>query len=76
LSPRARGPWGESPQPDPHVWNTLRYRGIEQADGRCVIEWDAPPEYCFRAPSGPIVPGGMVAARSSTRQWAAPAGRS
>jgi uncharacterized protein (TIGR00369 family) len=25
-----------------------------------VIEWDATAEYCFDAPSGPIVHGGMV----------------
>src|SRR5690349_7827294 len=44
----------------------LRYRGVEQADGRAVIEWDAPPEYCFHAPTGPIVHGGMVAALLDT----------
>ena len=66
MSPRARKPWGEFPPPDPHVWNTLRYRGVEQADGRAVIEWDAPPEYCFHSPSGPIVHGGMVAALLDT----------
>ena len=43
-----------------------RYRGIEQGDGRAVIEWDATPEYCFHAPSGPIVHGGMVAALLDT----------
>jgi uncharacterized protein (TIGR00369 family) len=48
------------------VWNTLRYRGVEQADGRAVIEWDATPEYSFHAPSGPIVHGGMVAALLDT----------
>jgi len=64
MSPRSRKPWGEFPPPDPHVWNTLRYRGVEQADGRAVIEWDAAPEYCFHSPS------------SSTPRWAAPAGRS
>ena len=66
MSPRSRKPWGENPPPDPHVWNTLRYRGIEQADGRAVIEWDATPEYCFHSPSGPIVHGGMVAALLDT----------
>ncbi len=66
MSPRARKPWGEHPPPDPHVWNTLGYRGIEQADGRAVIEWDATPEYSFHAPSGPIVHGGMVAALLDT----------
>ena len=29
MSPRSRKPWGEFPPPDPHVWNTLRYRGID-----------------------------------------------
>ncbi len=57
---RARAPWAENPPPDPHIWNTLGYRGIEQGDGRSVIEWDATPPYCFHAPSGPIVHGGMV----------------
>jgi len=31
-----------------------------------VLEWDATPEYCFHAPSGPIVHGGMVAALLDT----------
>jgi uncharacterized protein (TIGR00369 family) len=66
LSPRARKPWAGNPPPDPHVWNTLRYRGVEQADGRAVIEWDATPEYCFHSPGGPIVHGGMVAALLDT----------
>src|SRR6185437_6473014 len=66
LSRRARRPWGEQPPTDPHVWNTLAYRGVAQADGRAVIGWDAPAEYCFHAPSGPIVHGGMVAALLDT----------
>ena len=66
MNPRSRKPWGEFPPEDPHVWNTLSYRGIEQADGRAVIEWDATPEYSFHAPSGPIVHGGMVAALLDT----------
>src|SRR5262249_42686847 len=66
MSPRSRKPWGEHPPPDPHVWNTLAYRGLAQADGLAVIEWDAPPEYCFHSPSGPIVHGGMVAALLDT----------
>ena len=61
MSERHRKPWGENPPPDPHIWNTLGYRGIEQADGKAVIEWDATPEFCFHSPSGPIVHGGMVA---------------
>lgn len=44
----------------PHVWVTLGYRGIEQAGGEAVIEWDAPVEYCFHGSSGPIVHGGLV----------------
>jgi uncharacterized protein (TIGR00369 family) len=59
LSPRARA-WGVSPPAAPHIWQTLGYRGVEQGDGRSVIEWDATPDYCFHAPSGPIVHGGMV----------------
>lgn len=52
--------WGEEPPPAPHIWRTLGYRGVEQGEGRSVIEWDATSEYCFHAPSGPIVHGGMV----------------
>jgi uncharacterized protein (TIGR00369 family) len=55
-----RRAWGDEPPPAPHIWRTLGYRGIEQGDGRSVIEWDAAVEYCFNAPSGPIVHGGMV----------------
>jgi uncharacterized protein (TIGR00369 family) len=58
--PRSRLAWGEEPPPAPHIWRTLGYRGIEQRDGRSVIEWDATPEFCFHGPSGPIVHGGMV----------------
>lgn len=57
---RMRRGWGEEPPPAPHIWRTLGYRGVEQRDGRSVIEWDATPEFCFHAPSGPIVHGGMV----------------
>ena len=57
--PRLRG-WGDEPPPAPHIWRTLGYRGIEQGDGRSVIEWEATPQFCFHAPSGPIVHGGMV----------------
>ena len=31
-----------------------------RATAQPVIEWDATPDYCFHAPSGPIVHGGMV----------------
>jgi uncharacterized protein (TIGR00369 family) len=58
--PRSRLSWTEQSPPAPHVWLTLGYRGIEQADGRSVIEWDATPEYCFHSPTGPIVHGGLV----------------
>jgi uncharacterized protein (TIGR00369 family) len=57
---RMRRGWGEEPPPAPHIWRTLGYRGVEQHDGRSVIEWAATPEFCFHAPSGPIVHGGMV----------------
>jgi uncharacterized protein (TIGR00369 family) len=57
---RMRRGWGEEPPAAPHIWRTLGYRGIEQGDGRSVIEWEATPEFCFHAPSGPIVHGGMV----------------
>src|SRR5262249_44384248 len=59
LMPRRRV-WGEEPPPAPHIWRTLEYRGIEQGDGRSVIEWDATPAYCFHGTSGLIVHGGMV----------------
>jgi uncharacterized protein (TIGR00369 family) len=57
---RMRRGWGEEPPPAPHIWRTLGYRGAEQSEGRSVIEWDATPDFCFHAPSGPIVHGGMV----------------
>jgi uncharacterized protein (TIGR00369 family) len=56
--PRVRG-W-DADLPAPHIWLTLGYRGIQQGDGEAVIEWEATPEYCFQAPSGSIVHGGMV----------------
>jgi uncharacterized protein (TIGR00369 family) len=59
-APRSRIPWGEEAPPAPHVWRTLGYRGVEQADGRSVIEWEATPAYCFHSPAGPIVHGGLV----------------
>jgi uncharacterized protein (TIGR00369 family) len=59
LTARRRG-WGEDAPPAPHIWRTLGYRGVEQGEGRSVIEWEATPDYCFHAPSGPIVHGGMV----------------
>lgn len=52
-----RRTWGEEAPPDPHIWNTLGYRGTEAG----VLEWDATPEYCFHDGSGGhIVHGGMV----------------
>ena len=56
---RSRRGWGGD-LPAPHIWLTLEYRSISQGDGAAVIEWDATPDYCFHAPSGPIVHGGMV----------------
>jgi uncharacterized protein (TIGR00369 family) len=54
---RPRRAWGEDSPPEPHIWNTLGYRGTELG----VIEWDATPEYCFHDGSGGfIVHGGMV----------------
>jgi uncharacterized protein (TIGR00369 family) len=52
--------WGEEAPPAPHIWRTLGYRGVEQEEGRSVIEWDATPDYCFHSPGGPIVHGGMI----------------
>jgi uncharacterized protein (TIGR00369 family) len=58
--PRARS-WGDEPPQSPHIWRTLGYRGIEQAEGRSVIEWDATPDYCFHDGAGGfIVHGGMA----------------
>jgi uncharacterized protein (TIGR00369 family) len=51
---------GEEAPPAPHIWRTLGYRGVDRGDGVSVIEWDATPEFCFHAPSGTIVHGGMV----------------
>jgi uncharacterized protein (TIGR00369 family) len=68
---RPRRSWGEDPPPAPHVWRTLGYRGIEQHDGRTVIEWDASPDFCFPSPSGPIVHGGMVATLLDTAMGSA-----
>jgi len=57
LTTTRRG-WGEDAPPDPHIWNTLGYRGAEPG----VIEWDATPEFCFHdGAGGHIVHGGMVA---------------
>jgi len=56
--PRSRG-WGND-LPSPHIWLTLGYRSVRQGEGESEIEWDATAEYCFQAPSGPIVHGGMV----------------
>ena len=63
---RPRRGWGEDVPKDPHIWNTLGYRGTEplraaDASSPTVIEWDATPEYCFHDGSGGhIVHGGMV----------------
>lgn len=56
-----RTPWGEEQPAEPHVWRTLGYRRVLQEGGETVLEWDAPPEFAFPAPSGPIVHGGLVA---------------
>ena len=65
MSPGSRRGWGGD-LPAPHIWLTLGYRSAEQGNGVAVIEWDATPAYCFHAPSGPIVHGGMVAALLDT----------
>jgi uncharacterized protein (TIGR00369 family) len=54
---RPRRGWGEDAPVDPHIWNTLGYRGVAPGE----IEWDATPEYCFHdGNGGHIVHGGMV----------------
>jgi uncharacterized protein (TIGR00369 family) len=54
---RPRRGWGDDAPADPHIWNTLGYRGSEPG----VIEWDATQEFCFHDGSGGfIVHGGMV----------------
>jgi len=56
-----RANWGDEPPAAPHVWRTLGYRGLEQADGKSAIEWEASPDYCFHdGRGGFIVHGGMV----------------
>ena len=58
---RTRRGWGDEAPPAPHIWRTLGYRGVEQAEGRTVIEWEATPEFCFHdGRGGFIVHGGMV----------------
>jgi uncharacterized protein (TIGR00369 family) len=59
VSPGSRRGWGGD-LPAPNIWLTLGYRSVSQGDGASEIEWDATPDYCFHAPSGPIVHGGMV----------------
>jgi uncharacterized protein (TIGR00369 family) len=71
MTPRSRIPWGEQVPPAPHIWRTLGYRGVEQVDGRAAIEWEATPDFCFHAPSGPIVHGGMVATLLDTAMGSA-----
>jgi uncharacterized protein (TIGR00369 family) len=68
---RRHVPWGEQAPSAPHIWLTLGYRGLEQGDGRAVLEWDATPEYCFHAESGPIVHGGLVATLLDTAMGSA-----
>jgi len=59
--PRSRRAWGDEAPPAPHIWRTLAYHGVEQGDGRSVIEWEATPEFCFHdGRGGFIVHGGMV----------------
>ena len=53
--------WEEEHPEQPHVWHTLGYRRVRQGGGESVLEWDAPAEYAFPAPSGPIIHGGLVA---------------
>ena len=54
---RPRRGWGDEPPAEPHIWNTLGYRGTQPG----VIEWDATPEFCFHdGAGGHIVHGGMV----------------
>jgi len=58
---RMRRGWSDEAPPAPHIWRTLGYRGVEQAAGKAVIEWEATPEYCFHDSGGGfIVHGGMV----------------
>ena len=43
-----------------HIGATIGMHVMERGDGRCVIRWDAPPEYGFPTASGQIIHGGMV----------------
>jgi len=58
---RTRRSWGDEAPTAPHIWRTLGYRGLEQAEGKAVIEWEATPEFSFHdGRGGFIVHGGMV----------------
>jgi uncharacterized protein (TIGR00369 family) len=61
VTEEARRPWEDEQPEQPHVWRTLGYRRVRQGGGESVLEWEAPPEYAFPAPSGPIIHGGLVA---------------
>jgi uncharacterized protein (TIGR00369 family) len=43
-----------------HIGATIGMHVIERGDGRCVIRWDATPEYGFPTASGQVIHGGMV----------------
>ena len=63
--------WEEEQPEEPHVWRTLGYRRVAQGGGESVLEWDAPAEYAFPAPSGPIIHGGLVATLLDTAMGSA-----
>lgn len=44
-----------------HIGATIGMHVVERGGGRCVIRWDAQPEYGFPSASGQIIHGGMVA---------------
>jgi uncharacterized protein (TIGR00369 family) len=43
------------------IATTLGLRLTEWGEGETTFEWDAPPEYGFLTPDGPLIHGGMVA---------------
>lgn len=47
-------------QPQVHIGATIGMHVVERDSGRCVIRWDAGPEYGFPTASGQVIHGGMV----------------
>lgn len=61
VSPRAE-PALDGDDGRPHVWRTLGWRRTHRESGVTAVQWDAPEDYCFPSPSGPVLQGGLVTA--------------